>query len=122
MDFYNINEQCYWQWETNYKESGIAGFIVYKSYDTEQDHGTTHGSTHTYNITDDAHIFLPAAGYWDEGEGKANEVNTYGYYWSGTKYERNPTGPMSIYFDSEYGYSASPANFTSGYSVRPVRK
>lgn len=65
-DFFNLQMDCDWEWTTNYNNSGKAGYIVYKK-----------GGS---NISEDPHIFLPAAGY--NANGTTTLAGSKGYYWS----------------------------------------
>ena len=79
-EFEELYNECYWEWTKNYKGTGVAGYIVYKSQDKATDHQMTKEGTHTYSMTKDLYIFLPAAGYL-QGKDFGN-ANVDGYYWS----------------------------------------
>ena len=70
-DFKNLYNSCTWTWTSNYSGRGKAGYIVYKRGGSD--------------ISKDPHIFLPAAGYCNEGGGPS-DVGNNGHYWSSTVY------------------------------------
>ena len=69
-DFYNLQTDCDWTWTTNYNNSGKVGYIVFKK----------DGS----NISEDPHIFLPAAGYTYRN-GTTIDAGSNGFYWSSNR-------------------------------------
>ena len=84
---------CFWQWCTDYKGSGVAGYVVFKAKNPE-DRGKRESPeykddivTGEYSIDNDVHIFLPAAGFrWDNVTmGDKGEV-VLGYYRSSSLY------------------------------------
>ena len=79
-EFEELYNECYWEWTKNYNGTGVAGYIVYKSQDKATDNQMTKEETHTYSITKDPYIFLPAAGYLDGTD--FGNANVDGYYWS----------------------------------------
>ena len=84
-----------YQWVTDYKDSGINGG--------------------TFTATNGAVLFIPAAGYWDNGgQGK---VGNNGYYWGSS-----PDGSSSAFSLSfNNGYKVvDGSRRKSGWSVRPV--
>jgi hypothetical protein len=84
-----------YQWVTNYKGSGINGG--------------------TFTATNGAVLFIPAAGYWYNGN--QFNVGDYGRYWGSS-----PSGNSSAY--SLYFYNGFKDVYDDyregGYSVRPV--
>lgn len=72
-EFGNLVLGCFWQWCTDYKGSGVRGYIVFKAKNTE-DRGKRQSPEYTedivigdYSVDNDVHIFLPAAGFrWDD--------------------------------------------------------
>ena len=84
-----------YQWVTNYKDSGINGG--------------------TFTATNGAVLFIPAAGYWDDGS--QHDVGNYGYYWGSS-----PDGSSGAYFlGFGNGYKGVVSyGRKSGCSVRPV--
>ena len=64
-------------------------------------------------------VFLPAAGYrWD---GEVYYAGSYGYYWSSTLNESNPSNAYYPYFHSGVAYWSNGPRRFSGHTVRPVR-
>ena len=101
-DLTELYEMCYWDWTDNYDGSGVRGFIIYKAK-TEEDKGIYHGlsknwwygtPTASYNIHNDAHIFLPSAGRYQPIYQYELGKYEYGYnkregccdYWASTLY------------------------------------
>jgi hypothetical protein len=84
-----------YQWVTNYKGSGINGG--------------------TFTATNGAVLFIPAAGYWDNGS--QSIVGKYGYYWGSS-----PDGSYDAYIlHFNNGRKGVNNNYReSGVSVRPV--
>lgn len=72
-EFGNLVSGCFWQWCTDYKGSGVRGYIVFKAKCPE-DRGKRVSPEDTedivigdYSVDNDVHIFLPAAGFrWDD--------------------------------------------------------
>ncbi|MDO4818941.1 MAG: hypothetical protein Q3994_01015 [Prevotella sp.] len=71
-DFSDLVSGCFWQWCTDYKGSGIRGYIVFKAKNPK-DRGKIKSPERSdiaigdYSIDNDVHIFLPAAGFrWDD--------------------------------------------------------
>jgi len=125
-----LKNNCYWEWTTNYKGTGMLGFIVYKVKDNS-DKGKVHGTYYPKDpkdsyTTDDAHIFLPAAGF---------RYNTFyapietGCYWSSDLSEISDQA-NGLFFSSEgfrdgkfaYLYDYKLYERCNGFSVRPVCK
>lgn len=121
-EFDELVENCYLVCTTNYDNSGIAGSIVYRAK-ASSDKGVVISSDETpssnYSLSD-AHIFMPAAGRYEEsgfsGEG------TYGFYWT-----------SSLYLEKCYGAWRQPFGINGvvrmkfqsrccGFSVRAVCK
>ena len=77
-----LRNECYWVWTESYNNSNVKGYIVYKAK-TSSDKGkyVYKGDipSSLYSLSD-AHIFLPAAGYRDDGDFYG--IGSYGYYWS----------------------------------------
>lgn len=64
-------------------------------------------------------IFLPAAGYMDEGS--LRSAGSYGYYWSGSLDTDGPYCACLVSFESDYVDWYSNGRYW-GYTVRPVCK
>lgn len=104
-DFNNLQNSCTWTWTSNYNGSGKAGYIVFKSGGSD--------------ISKHPHIFLPAAGYCDEGVGPGS-AGYSGYYWSSTVF--GEYGGFELRFRSDL---VSPESYDSRsyeYPVRAVRR
>ena len=89
-----INNTTY-QWVTNYKDSKINGG--------------------TFTAKNGAVLFLPAAGYW--GDGNKYSLGSYGDYWGSY-----PNGSCCAYrlFISNGGNGVNSGRRSNGSSVRPV--
>lgn len=114
-----LRSQCFWVATSNYKRSGISGFIVFKAKD-EADKGTILLNSlppSNYKISSDAHIFLPVGGYIsDTGMRYPGEA----YYWTNTIGYNSLEG-MYLHFDmKEYFYISSQYRYY-GSLVRPVK-
>jgi len=84
-----------YQWVTDYKGSGINGG--------------------TFTATNGAVLFIPAAGFWNNGS--QNNVGNNGFYWGSSPNGSN--GACSLYFGN--GIKGVYNDFRElGYSVRPV--
>ena len=89
-----INNTTY-KWVTNYKNSGTNGG--------------------TFTAKNGAVLFLPAAGYW--GDGNKYSLGSYGDYWGSS-----PDGSCCAYrlFISNGGNGVNSGSRSNGSSVRPV--
>ena len=93
-----LRTNCTWTWTDDYNGTGVAGRIV------------------TSNTNGNA-IFLPAAGYRDDGD--LLNAGNYGDYWSSSLNADYPYYAWLVYFCSDVvGGSYSGRYF--GLSVRPV--
>lgn len=109
--------KCYWEWTYNYKNSNKSGYIVYKAK-TDADKGKkkyrgSYATTTASYTTNDAHIFLPVAGF------NGNRFpGSSGHYWSSSLWYES-INAWCLYFGEEY-VSADKGNRCSGLSVRAV--
>ena len=114
-DFKNLYNECYWVWDGTNK-----GYNVFKSKDKEKDKqkikGT--GSETSYSADTDPHIFLPAAGWCDGGDGLLT-AGSYGYYWSST--ESDADNGYRLYFYSSKVRLNTRCGRDSEFPVRLVR-
>lgn len=96
-----LRDNCTWTWNTNYKGTGKAGYLI-----TSKIPGYT-----------DKSIFLPAAGYMSNAS--QGNVNVLSFYWSNAIY--NSASCLAQYF---YVYSKEIILMTEnryyGHSIRPV--
>jgi hypothetical protein len=89
-----LTDNTTYQWVTNYKGSGINGG--------------------TFTATNGAVLFIPAAGYWNNGS--QSSVGNVGYYWGSS-----PLGSNVYYLSfGDGGKGVSNGFRKNGYSVRPV--
>ena len=114
-----LREQCYWVWTENYNGSGMKGYIVYKAK-ASSDKGVkiTVGISplSSYSLSD-AHIFLPAAGYRNDGDFRL--VGFLGRYSSSSLYTDGPYYAWYVLFGQNDVYSYANYRFY-GQPVRAV--
>ena len=82
-------DECFWVWTSNYNDSGVAGFIVYKAK-SKSDKGKnskTSTASGSYDVSFDANIFLPFSGY--RYDYNSNRVGSEGCLWSSTLAENS---------------------------------
>ena len=115
------DDAAYVNWGSNWRMPSKAQFdeLINSSYTTME--WTTVNGVSGRLITSKTNgnsIFLPAAGYRDDGS--LYGAGSNGYYWSRTLYTDNPLNAWYLYFysDSVYTIYSSRCN---GLSVRPVR-
>ncbi len=124
-EFKELLDNCYWKWVTSYNNKSVNGYIVYKLKD-EKDVGhfgdSQYNPAGNYSISD-PHIFLPAAGAYDEnGYNEKEQTGTaFGGYWSSSLYLDLPPAAFNLQFNPYYA-SQSNTFRSSGYPVRPVCK
>lgn len=110
---YELSNECYWVWTDTYNSQNVSGYIVYKAKG-ETDKGQKNTPSTNYNVTDDVHIFLPAAGFlsWF----LANNAAGYSCnYWS-RDYNTELAFKQTIY---KY-YAIDINNDMASRSVRPI--
>lgn len=118
-EFEELYNECYWEWTKNFNGTGVAGYIVYKSQDKATDYQMTKEGTHTYSMTKDLYIFLPAAGYL-QGKDFGN-ANVDGYYWSCELKPESPYEAYSLTFDDTGVYIENESENSFRYLGQPVR-
>ena len=89
------------EWITNFNDTGVNGRKFTSKTDTSK------------------YIFIPAAGYCDNGS--ANVGGRHGYVWSSSLSYSFPDEAMNLYLDSDLCYRVSTYRYY-GLSVRGVRK
>lgn len=117
---WELIDECYWVWTSDYNSTNVCGYIVYKVKD-QADKGVKVYAFETpsdkYSLTD-THIFLPAAGeydpvlHWDSG---------WGFYW-GKSHEHNFTKDADEIGFSNDDVGMMGSSRCCGSSVRPVYK
>ena len=115
-DFKNLYNECYWEWDGTNK-----GYNVFKSKDKENDKQNTKGtgSETSYSADTDPHIFLPAAGYCNGGDG-AYSAGGDGSFWSSSEY--NADSGFRLGFSLSVVRPESNFRRYFGQSVRAVRR
>ena len=91
-------ENCKWTWTDDYNGTGVKGRIV-----TSKTNGN--------------HIFLPAAGYRNDGD--LNGAGSHGHYWSSSRSTDYPKSAWYMYFYSGFVGRYYYDHYV-GRSVRPV--
>jgi uncharacterized protein (TIGR02145 family) len=95
--FEELTANTTYTWETNFNDSGINGG--------------------KFTAQNGNYIFIPAAGFYEEGTQPPGVVGGIGNYWSST-----PSSEFGAYYlDSEKTYNAvGDYRRDDGFSVRPV--
>jgi len=99
-----LTNNCFWKWTTNYNNSGVTGYIVYKVKDDSDKgkHPYYDGSynnpvpTASYTLSD-THIFLPASGVCKGSS--FDYVGSFGSYWSSSLYTSQSYNAYGLGFD-----------------------
>ena len=132
-EFNELRNDCYWEWTEGYDDTDVKGYIIYqvksdddKGIKKEKDSDVT--PTASYNINDDNHIFLPAAGL--KMYKRVDNLNSVCDYWGaslGMHYWSKTTGAGCNLKDSERAYNMYASSYWDwsgnrypGESVRPV--
>ena len=96
--------ECYWVWTSNYNNSNVKGYIVYKAK-APSDNGKKIYSGDTpsssYSLSD-AHIFLPFAGC--RYNGGLSGAGARGHYWSSSLDTDLQYGAWGVLLHSDYVY------------------
>lgn len=126
-DQQELRNNCYWEWTDDYNDTNVKGFIVYKVKDNN-DKGkmkiNNSGDTPSedYTIAEDAHIFLPAAGFkWPGGIALAG---TRGVYYLSAIQDNDPISALNMWFGNDPGainvMGGGIGERACGAPVRPV--
>ena len=100
--FKELIDNCTHEWTVSYNGKGVAGRI-FKSKKNDNE------------------VFLPAAGY-NGRDSEPKHVGNYGFYWSSSLCQDNPSNAPLLYFHSGYVGAYSNSFRYYGQSVRPVTK
>lgn len=78
--------ECYWEWTGSYNYptspyNGMSGYIVYQ-VKSDADKNQVNKGNSGYAPATDTHLFLPAAGFFYDGNSSVNNQGDYGFYWS----------------------------------------
>lgn len=112
---------CYWEWTSNYQNTDVAGYIVYKVKSSSDKGVMKYSGSSTTTVgsysTSDAHIFLPAAGYRDVRYfiGVGSDAG----FWSSSLYESNSSNASYINLTSSRVVEDNDFRY-DGRSVRAV--
>jgi len=116
-------EECYWVWSNGYNGSDVRGHIVYKAkrFDDKgrvEYPGGNYQSEIEYNVSSDAHVFLPASGgRWDDELAYDGDS---GGFWSSSLYEDYEYGAREFGFnEKEVGWDYG-SDRRIGFPVRAV--
>jgi len=118
-------DECYWVWTSNYNNSNVAGYIVYKAK-RPGDRGikiTRDKTPASSYILSDAHIFLPAAGSrYDDNHIDFMPAGSGGIYSSSSLSANEPGYAWYVYFLSYLPNCRYGDGFirSTGLSVRAV--
>ena len=113
-DLEELIANTYWQWTESYKNSGIAGYVVFATY-ADADKGMITGvysPSHVYELNTDAHIFLPGT----------SDDHKQGNYWTSTEDAGESSQAYRIRFTNlaPYREDVSLVEKTLTLYVRPV--
>lgn len=125
-EYDELKQKAYFVWTTNYNSTGKAGCIVYKSFDSSKDHGFKKTSTHTYSISSDEHIFIPAGGHKNYTSSSALYVGDLAKTWTKSLYS-DPIWAIGIGMkNNQFIDGDSYGNYYQGrcvsLNIRPVRE
>lgn len=115
-----LKNECYWVYTTNYNDSGVEGFIVYKAK-TNSDKGKnskTSTPSGSYDISYDANIFLPLSGYRDNLN--LNRAESEGNLWSSSLSEEYTDYADFLNYTYYGSVSVSSLERTYGLNIRAV--
>ena len=119
-----LRNQCYWVWTESYNNSNVKGYIVYKAKGEADKGKYVHkGKTpsSSYSLSD-AHIFLPAVGYRDDGGLRIRHAGSDGCYWSSSLGSGYLGSALYGLLNSDYvSFSGSSGSGSSRYHGQPVR-
>lgn len=109
-------DECYWEWTDSYnyptsRYNGMSGYIVYQAK-SDADKNQINKGNSGYAPATDTHLFLPAAGFYDDGSSSVDGQRGSGFYWSAAN-ERY------IDFD-DGGRGMGRLHPNDGMAVRPV--
>lgn len=128
-EYDELKQKAFFVWTSNYKNTGVAGCVVYVSKDPN-DSGFTHGSAQTYSVNNDEHIFLPAGGRMIKGNNYDGR-GTWTRIWTKSLYsvpgDNDPRYAMVLGMENnKFSHGDSYGNFYQGRNVslniRPVRE
>lgn len=109
-------DECYWEWTDSYNYptspyNGKPGYIVYQAK-SDDDKNQLNKENSGYAPATDTHLFLPAAGFYDDGSSSVYGQRGSGFYWSAAN-ER--------YLDfDDGGRGMGRLHPNDGMAVRPV--
>lgn len=109
-------DECYWEWTDSYNYptspyNGKPGYIVYQAK-SDADKNQLNKENSGYAPATDTHLFLPAAGFYDDGSSSVDGQRGSGFYWSAAN-ER--------YLDfDDGGRGMGRLHPNDGMAVRPV--
>lgn len=110
-EFEELATETFWRWDSSYKSSGVAGFVVFKTKADSDKHKI--GSPESgleYDENSDAHIFLPAT----------DTEQTQGNYWSSTVDSKAAGKAHRLHFTSHSDRDYNSLEKTYALFVRPI--
>ena len=121
----SLKDQTYCQWTTSYKNSSRQGCVIYaakRAVDAGQWSASTAApSGLTYNTSNDAHIFLPAAGWITNYNQMSMQILNCAY-WTATRSSTESANAVivTVLSSNPSNFSFMDANRWVGLPVRPI--
>ena len=118
-DFMQLTRNSFWVWTSNYNNTNLSGFIVFKAKRYSDRGRIVYGGNNGsgYSLYD-AHIFLPVTGYRENNQ--LNDADTDGYYWTKDLREPSNDKSSSLQIQSHFVSTSTDAYRIYGLCVRPV--
>ena len=118
-DFMQLTRNSFWVWTSNYNNTNLSGFIVFKAKRYSDRGRIVYGDNNGlgYSLYD-AHIFLPVTGYRENNQ--LNDADTDGYYWTKDLREPSNDKSSSLQIQSHFVSTSTDVYRIYGQCVRPV--
>ena len=118
-DFMQLTRNSFWVWTSNYNNTNLSGFIVFKAKRYNDRGRIVYGGNNGsgYSLYD-AHIFLPVTGYRENNQ--LNDADTDGYYWTKDLREPSNDKSSSLQIQSHFVSTSTDVYRIYGQCVRPV--
>jgi len=116
-DFMQLTRNSFWVWTSNYNNTNLSGFIVFKAKRYSDRGRIVYGGNNGsgYSLYD-AHIFLPVTGYRENNQ--LNDADTDGYYWTKDLREPSNDKSSSLQIQSHFVSTSTDAYRIYGQCVR----
>lgn len=113
-EYIELIRKCYWEWTSDYKGTGVAGYIVYKAKDEDDMGAFSYARPELMNkyALNNVHIFMPAAGYRESIGGTNTATRNkagvayygkFGNYWCSDMETNKPDAAYYHNFSSTTG-------------------